>query len=152
MVSAANNIDLKTVFAANLLQLLSENNKSRKEVCKDIGVKYTTFCDWINGRTLPGTDSIEKISCYFGLQAGELFIDHNTVNASHKRIDAYYERIKELDMKTTESMTDEQIKELLKSGFKFKHKTLEQYIAESGKPLTISKEVDWGEPVGNEIW
>ncbi len=34
----------------------------------------------------------------------------------------------------------------------FRHKTLEERIAESGVPLTLSKELDYGEPVGREIW
>ncbi|HAF26359.1 MAG TPA: hypothetical protein DCG85_03475 [Lachnospiraceae bacterium] len=152
MVSTAKSHDIKAVFAANLERLINENNKSRKEVCKDIGIKYTTFCDWINGRTLPGTDRIEKLSSYFGLQVGDLFTEHNLESSSRDRLGAYYDKIKELDMKTMESITDEQIKELLKSGFRFRHKTLEQYIEESGKPFIISEEFDWGEPVGDEIW
>ncbi len=34
----------------------------------------------------------------------------------------------------------------------FRHKTLEERIKESGVPLTLSGEMDFGEPVGREIW
>ena len=34
----------------------------------------------------------------------------------------------------------------------FHHKTLEERIQESGKPLTSIGEYDWGEPQGNEAW
>ena len=55
-------------------------------------------------------------------------------------------------MNKLDHMTDEQIRELLDSGFRFEHKTLEEYIIESGSPLTASEEMDWGAPVGCEIW
>ena len=32
------------------------------------------------------------------------------------------------------------------------HKTLEQRVAESGKPLIPYEEIDYGEPRGREIW
>ena len=34
----------------------------------------------------------------------------------------------------------------------FRHKTLEERIAESGKPLGASEEYDFGEPSGSEVW
>ena len=33
-----------------------------------------------------------------------------------------------------------------------RHKTLEERIAESGVPLTLIGELDYGEPAGGEIW
>lgn len=33
-----------------------------------------------------------------------------------------------------------------------RHKTLEERITESGVPLTLIGELDYGEPVGSEIW
>lgn len=35
---------------------------------------------------------------------------------------------------------------------KYKHKTLKERVKESGVPLCFEKEIDWGEPVGNEVW
>ena len=34
----------------------------------------------------------------------------------------------------------------------FRHKTLEERIAESGCELTGIGEIDWGIPQGNEVW
>ncbi|MBO7363559.1 MAG: streptomycin biosynthesis protein StrG [Lachnospiraceae bacterium] len=57
-----------------------------------------------------------------------------------------------LDMSVLDYLTDEQVNELLKKGFSFKHKSLEEYIAESGKKLKACPEFDWGMPVGGEVW
>ena len=34
----------------------------------------------------------------------------------------------------------------------FRHKTLEERAAEFGGELNLSGELDWGEPVGREVW
>ena len=34
----------------------------------------------------------------------------------------------------------------------FRHKTLAERIKESGVPLTLTGEMDYGEPMGREIW
>ena len=47
---------------------------------------------------------------------------------------------------------DDQINELYSSGFSFQHKTLEEYVNESGGEFILSERIDWGEPVGREIW
>ncbi len=32
------------------------------------------------------------------------------------------------------------------------HKTLEERVEESGRPLEFSSELDWGEPEGSEVY
>ena len=134
---------------------MKKNNKTRKELCRDLDIKYTTFCDWINARTLPGPSVIKKLEDYFNVQTGELFIvsDKDTVKAQQiSRLVSYDEKVRALDMRTLDNLSDEQIKKLLDSDFVFLHKRLEDYINESGEPLKISGELDWGEPAGNELW
>lgn len=55
-------------------------------------------------------------------------------------------------MDNLSQMKDNEIKDLIASNFTFRHKTLEEYIEESGEALEVSKEIDWGEQVGNEVW
>lgn len=33
-----------------------------------------------------------------------------------------------------------------------RHRTLEERAAEYGGKLALSDELDWGEPIGNEVW
>ena len=51
-----------------------------------------------------------------------------------------------------DNLEDEQIEKFLESGFRFKHRTLEEYIRLSRRPMQASEEYEWGEPVGREIW
>ena len=51
-----------------------------------------------------------------------------------------------------DKLNDDEVKDLVAAGFRFQHRTLEEYVELSGRPLKASQEVSWGEPVGREIW
>lgn len=142
------------IFAANLNEMMKLKCKSRKDVCDDLDIKYTTFCDWINGRTYPRVEAIELLADYFGISVGDFFIESDMESTYSKdRYEAYARRIGAFDMDTINKLTNEQIKELILAGISFKHKTLEEYIDERGEGVLIpSDELSWGKPVGDEIW
>lgn len=62
----------KEIFAKNLRRYMMENGKSRTEICTALDVKYTTFADWINAKTYPRIDKLEKIAQYFGIKKSDL--------------------------------------------------------------------------------
>ena len=66
---------LKQIIASNLNLLMEIYSKSRKEVCSDLDLSYTTFCDWVNARTYPRMDALETISHYFRISTRDMLID-----------------------------------------------------------------------------
>ena len=62
----------KKIFSENLRYYLRRDEKGRKDVCRDLGVSYTTFCDWVNGKKYPRIDKIELLARYFGIQKSDL--------------------------------------------------------------------------------
>lgn len=146
--------DNKKIIANNIVFLLNMKGVSRKKVCKDLDFKYTTFCDWVNAKTYPRIESLEKMALYFDIQVCDFFVDlSNPKVYGEERIMAYATRLQELDMETASKFTDEQLKMLIKAGVKFKRKTLEEYLKELGYDKVIpSEELDWGEPMGDELW
>ena len=58
----------KMILAKNIRHYMELNNKTRNEMCEALGVKYTTFADWINGKTYPRIDRIQQIATYFGIE------------------------------------------------------------------------------------
>lgn len=54
----------KEIFSKNIKYLLKKNNLSRETVARVLDVKYTTFCDWVKGRTYPKMDYITKLANY----------------------------------------------------------------------------------------
>lgn len=57
----------KVILARNIRHYMEVNNKTRNEMCEALGVKYTTFADWVNAKTYPRMERIEQIAEYFGV-------------------------------------------------------------------------------------
>ena len=62
------NLGNKDVFAKNLKKYMKLNGKTRNEVCQALGIKYTTFTDWVNGKKYPRMDKIEMLANYAGIR------------------------------------------------------------------------------------
>ena len=65
----------KIVFSKNLKAIMEQRGKDRKQVCADLGLKYTTFTDWYNGNKYPRIDKIEILADYFGILKSDLIED-----------------------------------------------------------------------------
>lgn len=65
----------KRVFANNLQHYMDVIGKSRKEVCSDLGIAYSTFTEWCAGKKYPRIDKIEMLADYFGIQKSDLIED-----------------------------------------------------------------------------
>lgn len=62
----------KDIMSANINRLLEEKGKTRKEACEEMGIGYSTFTEWANGRKYPRIDKIEKMANYFGVLKSDL--------------------------------------------------------------------------------
>ena len=62
----------KEIFSKNLRYYMTLNAKTRNDICKDLGFKYTTFTDWYNGNIYPRIDKIEMIANYFRIEKSDL--------------------------------------------------------------------------------
>lgn len=62
----------KEIMAQNIQRLMEKHGKDRNDICRDLGFKYTTFTDWINGNTYPRIDKIELMANYFNVSKSDL--------------------------------------------------------------------------------
>ncbi|WP_458457599.1 helix-turn-helix domain-containing protein [Pseudobutyrivibrio sp.] len=136
MISTA---DEKSRVSKNIKYLLEVKKKTRKQVATDLGYKYTTFCDWVNGNTTPSYSSLEKLGQYFNIEPWQFYGDLAEGKVGRaKALVAYANAAadaKLLDISMLDNLGDAQIKSLMESGFRFRHKTLEEY---EGVKITIS--------------
>ncbi len=71
----------KDVLSKNLQYYMNINNKTRNDVCDDLGFKYSTFSDWINAKKYPRIDKIEIMANYFNVTKSDLIEDNlNKIN------------------------------------------------------------------------
>lgn len=70
------NLGNKKIMAKNIQYYMDINKKSRMDMCEALGVKYTTFTDWVKGNTYPRIDKIELMANYFGIQKSDLVEEH----------------------------------------------------------------------------
>ena len=66
----------KKIMAKNILYYMEKHQKSRNEMCEALGVKYTTFTDWVKGNSYPRIDKIELMANYFGISKSDLVEEH----------------------------------------------------------------------------
>lgn len=62
----------KEIMARNIQKYMKLHDISRTDLCDALGVKYTTLTDWINGKTYPRIDKIEKMANYFNIRKSDL--------------------------------------------------------------------------------
>ena len=72
-----NNLGNKEIMARNIQRYMRLYDKDRMTICKDLGIRYTTFTDWVNGKTYPRIDKIELLANYFGVTKADLVEEHS---------------------------------------------------------------------------
>lgn len=70
----------KNIMAENILHYMNQNQIDRGQLCKDLGFKYTTVCDWLSAKKYPRIDKIEKMAIYFGISKSDLIEDREPSN------------------------------------------------------------------------
>lgn len=65
-------MDNKNIFAINLQKQMKIKNKTRKEICSELGISYYTFSDWVNAKKYPRMDKIELLAEYFNISKSDL--------------------------------------------------------------------------------
>lgn len=62
----------KEIMGKNIQFYMDLYNKSRNDICHDLGIAYTTLTDWIKGNSYPRIDKIELMANYFGVEKSNL--------------------------------------------------------------------------------
>lgn len=81
-----NNLGNREVMAQNIQYYMDLNNKERRDVCRDLGIRYTTLTDWIKGNTYPRIDKIELLAHYFNITKADLVEERNDNKAEKKML------------------------------------------------------------------
>ena len=75
----------KKIMANNIQYYMDMYQKTRQDMCDALGVKYTTFTDWVKGNSYPRIDKIELMANYFGISKADLVEERNTLTTRDER-------------------------------------------------------------------
>ncbi|ERT59612.1 LexA family protein [Megasphaera vaginalis (ex Srinivasan et al. 2021)] len=76
----------KKIFAKNLSYYMEFYSKTRNEICKDLGLSYTTFTSWLTGTNYPRIDKIESLAKYFNINKADLIEEKYKTNPSKEKL------------------------------------------------------------------
>lgn len=77
----SNNLGNKETMARNIKYYMDLNSVSSVDMCKILDVPASTFSYWINARTYPRIDKIERMANYFGVSKADL-VEERIVKSS----------------------------------------------------------------------
>jgi repressor LexA len=100
-------LENKKVMAQNILRYMKLKEKSRQEVCNDLGLSYSTFSEWVSGKKYPRIDKIELMANYFGCEKSDL-IEENKEQPTESELSVKKREF----IRKIEKMTDAQIERL----------------------------------------
>ena len=75
----------KKIMANNIQYYMDMYQKTRQDMCDALGVKYTTFTDWVKGNSYPRIDKIELMANYFGISKADLVEERNILTPRDER-------------------------------------------------------------------
>lgn len=70
-------MEQKKIFSKNLVALLSQRNKTQKEVADAISVSPQTFNTWCQGIALPRMGKVQRLADYFNIEKSDLIDEKN---------------------------------------------------------------------------
>jgi transcriptional regulator with XRE-family HTH domain len=70
----------KQIMARNIQHYMRKNNIKATEVCEALNIKQNTFSDWVNAKTYPRIDAIERLARYFHVSKAYLVEDIHEVD------------------------------------------------------------------------
>lgn len=79
------NLGNKEVMAKNIQFYMDKYEKTRQDMCNALDVKYTTFTDWVKGKSYPRIDKIELMANYFGISKSDL-VEERLANSPSKGV------------------------------------------------------------------
>lgn len=102
----------KQIMATNIKRYLDKLDLNTKEFSAKLGFKYTTVLDWVNAKTYPRIDKIDKMANFFGIEKSELVEDYgSTYNWDCKELLDIFNQLNEQNKKRVIDYADSKLKE-----------------------------------------
>lgn len=68
-------LSVREIFPKRLVYYMTVNQKTRNDLVRDLGLKYSTVRDWEKGITIPRMGKVELLANYFNCKKSDLIED-----------------------------------------------------------------------------
>ena len=103
----------KKIFSNNLQTFIDRQNLTVPQLAEKLGIKYTTFRDWVKGNTYPRIDKIEMMANYFGVKKSALVERDGAVNVSPTHSYPYFDAdIAAGSLTTVDGLTEDDMEQI----------------------------------------
>lgn len=86
-------VENRKVMGRNITNQMIQKHVTATDVCKALDIKQNTFSDWVNAKTYPRIDQIQRLADYFDIPKFMLVEDVQTLKihteAEELLLDAY---------------------------------------------------------------
>ena len=65
-------LSIREIFPRRLTYYMAQNGKTRSDLVRDLGFKYSTVRDWEKSITVPRMDKVEMLANYFNCSTSDL--------------------------------------------------------------------------------
>ena len=65
-------LSVREIFPKRLVYYMTVNGKTRNDLVRDLGLKYSTVRDWEKGITIPRMGKVELLANYFNCKKSDL--------------------------------------------------------------------------------
>lgn len=96
----------KEIMAKNIKKYMNRKGVSNQMVCEDLGIKYTTFIDWVKGNTYPRIGKIEMMANYFGCEKSDLIEDKEKATVETGTLSEKQQKVVQMIMQIPEDRLD----------------------------------------------
>lgn len=99
--------EMKKIMAFNISYFLGLTGRTQRQMCKDLGFKENTVSDWLNAKTYPRIDKIEKMAIYFNCKKSSLIEKFEVASISSLSVDelGMISKFRRLNAKGKEQLT-----------------------------------------------
>ena len=85
----------RLLFSGNLQRLMDSKRLTRQAFANELGFKYSTVSEWLQGNKFPRKDKLEAIANYFAVEIRDLTKPPNLIIYMNKRVGEEIQKARE---------------------------------------------------------
>lgn len=105
------NLGNKQIMASNIRSHLDTLGLNAKEFSNKLDFKYSTVLDWLNAKTYPRIDKIEKMANFFGIEKADLVEEKDSLHSIRSELLTSFDKLETTRQQKVVDFSSNQLKQ-----------------------------------------